>query len=287
MSIWAFRNPAHRMGRPERVAAALFYNIKDFEKARALSTSLTTRFPGEATDWFQKGLAEQGLGMTDRAVQSFANTISLSDNQKMLGEQVFTGFSAVYAQAGRFCEAMTPISTYVSLDPARRDTPRTRAMLENLSQQGNCTSYATGTDSFPVLNLGVISVKAQINGVAGTFVVDTGATFVALNQDFAERAKISGGDEEMFFTANGETAGQMAKASTIKLGKLQANDVPLVILSKVTKGFDGLLGRSFLSRFEMTVTGSRLTLATRDAGGAVNLRLFAADPRRRMGLTAR
>jgi clan AA aspartic protease (TIGR02281 family) len=252
-------------GSAERIAANLFYAIHDYEKARALLTSLTTRYPYNMIDWFHRGQAEHSLGMTDEALQSFANTLLFTDDKKTIGEWVFTEFSAVYSSAGRFCEAMTPISTYISLDPARRDTARTHAMLDQLSREGNCASYAQGSDSFPVTNSSAIFVKAKVNGTVGTFVVDTGASFVALGDDFANRATIAGGSEALFSTANGATRGMVSTAGTIRLGKLQANDVPVVILQKVGDGIDGLLGQSFLSRFEMTLTASRLTLATKSS----------------------
>jgi aspartyl protease family protein len=250
-------------GVADREAADLFYSIKDFEKSRTLYASLTSRFPYGDLDWYHKGLAEHALGMTDAALDSFANTISLTKNQANLGEWVFTEMSEIYASAGRFCEAMTPISTYIYFDPVARDTPRLRALLANFSEKGKCTSYAKGDDSFPVLNSGVISVRANVNGIDGTFIIDTGASFVAVNQDFADRAGISVSGIERMSTANGDANAKLSKASTIRLGKLQADDVPLVVLAKPMSKIDGLLGRSFLSRFEMTVTKTRLTLKTK------------------------
>jgi len=250
-------------GEAERNAANLFSGIKDYEKARALFTSLTVRFSGNDLDWYHKGQAEHGLGMRQEAIQSFATMISLVHDQARLGEWVFTELSALYAESGRYCEAMTPLSTFMSLDPVKNDTARTHAMLQNLSQQGHCTSYAVGRDSFPVTGSGVIHVRAKINGVWGQFVVDTGASFVALNPDFAERAGVKGDEDVAFTTANGETSGKVAKADTIQLGKVQANDVPVIIMASRIRKLDGLLGRSFLARFEMTVTASSLTLATK------------------------
>jgi aspartyl protease family protein len=250
-------------GLADREAANLFYSIKDFKRARELFVSLTKRFPYQETDWYHKGQAEHALGMVDEALESFENTISLTKNQANIGEWVFAEMSEIYASAGRYCEAMTPIATYIYLDPTTRDTPRERAMLASFSEKGKCTSYATGSDSFPVLNSGTISVRANVNGIEGTFVIDTGASYVSVNRDFADRAKIATNGTQRVVTANGEANVEMSKAATIRLGKLRADDVPLVVLSKPMNKLDGLLGRSFLSRFEMTVTKSRLTLKTK------------------------
>jgi aspartyl protease family protein len=135
-------------------------------------------------------------------------------------------------------------------------------MLKTYSQKGDCKSYATGSDSFPVADSNVISIKVTVNGTEGTFLVDTGASYVALNPEFANRAGIYGSGVRRMMTANGEIDAKPATGS-IRVGKLHADDVPIVVLEKSMGKTDGLLGRSFLSRFEMTVSKNRLTLKTK------------------------
>ncbi len=249
-------------GSAERAAADLFLSTKDFRKAQGLYADLTNRFPYADLDWYHKGQAEHALGMTNEALDSFSNTIALAREPAKLGDWVFTEMSEIYASAGRLCDAMMPISTYISLDPDTHDNPRMQEMLRGFSQKGNCKSYATGSDSFPVPDSGVIIVKASVNGTEGTFAVDTGASYVAVSPEFASRAGLSASGVRRMMTANGEADAKPAIAA-IKLGKLQASDVPIVVLEKSLGKTDGLLGRSFLSRFEMNVTKTRLTLKTK------------------------
>ena len=50
----------------------------------------------------------------------------------------------------------------------------------------------------------VIKVDASINGVKGTFIIDTGATFVTVKKGFAEKAGIKiAGERVKLNTANG------------------------------------------------------------------------------------
>jgi aspartyl protease family protein len=59
-------------------------------------------------------------------------------------------------------------------------------------------------ESYPLRGQSVVTVKVEINGVRGLFILDTGATFVAMKSNFADRAKISqvGADDITMATAN-------------------------------------------------------------------------------------
>jgi clan AA aspartic protease (TIGR02281 family) len=114
----------------------------------------------------------------------------------------------------------------------------------------------------------VVTARAEINGVTGVFIIDTGASYVSIRTNFAERAKIPrDGNEIKLATANGLAKGKLSKADTVSLGKLVAKDVPVVVQAVDEKSFgpgvDGLLGLSFLSRFEMQVAGGFIEIRTR------------------------
>ena len=111
-------------------------------------------------------------------------------------------------------------------------------------------------------------MKAEINGVRGLFILDTGATYVAVKSAFANRAKISDAEasEITLNTANGQTKATLSRADKIALGKLEATNVPVAVQTddKVYgAGIDGLLGMSFLSRFEVQMAGDMIEVRTR------------------------
>jgi aspartyl protease family protein len=68
-------------------------------------------------------------------------------------------------------------------------------------------------------------------------------------------------------TANGITDGRRGRAATIQLRSLQAKDVPIVVQTddKATYGenVDGLLGMSFLSRFQVTIDTQAVKMSNR------------------------
>lgn len=68
-------------------------------------------------------------------------------------------------------------------------------------------------------------------------------------------------------TANGPTKARLSKADKVALGKLQAVNVPVAVQSNDEKiygaGIDGLLGMSFLSRFDVQMSGDAVEVRTR------------------------
>lgn len=247
--------------RAEREAAAKLSMVGDHAAARDIYADLVARFPGNDLDWYQKGKAEAALRLNADALESYATTIQLVRNQGRLGPWVFEEMAALYAAEGRICEAMTPLDTYLSLGGANRKNNRTRQLLASYAKRGACTRYASGgSETFPVLGVDVIRVRASVNGVVGTFAVDTGASFVSVSDDFARRAHLAATGAARTMTANGEATVRLSRAETVGLGRMRAADVPVMVTSKSLGNIDGLLGRSFLARFDMTIAGNRMTL---------------------------
>jgi predicted aspartyl protease len=68
-------------------------------------------------------------------------------------------------------------------------------------------------------------------------------------------------------TANGPAKGHLTRADKMQLGALAAANVPVVVQKTDERsygiGIDGLLGMSFLSRFEIQLTDAYVELKTR------------------------
>jgi len=165
---------------------------------------------------------------------------------------------------------MSPINMWVALDPASRDNSQTQKIIADYETKGSCTSSKElQKETYPLRGQNVVMVKAEINGVRGLFILDTGATYVAMKSNFADRAKISqaGAGEITMATANGLTKAKLAKADKVTLGKLAATNVPVAIQNADAKnygaGVDGLLGMSFLSRFEVQMANGSIEVRTR------------------------
>ena len=103
--------------------------------------------------------------------------------------------------------------------------------------------------------------EGQINGVTLKFIVDTGATTIAMNSGDAKYAGIDykKGERIQTQTANGIVTGYRVVINTLKLGGVVMNQVDATVLEGGSPSVV-LLGMSALNRLEMKREGIALTL---------------------------
>lgn len=98
-----------------------------------------------------------------------------------------------------------------------------------------------------------------INDVPVTFLLDTGATDVAIPAAIARQAGLTPGAESRAGTANGVVTVYATRIDRLQLGNIVLND----IVASITPSMGGdtiLLGMSALRQIEFTQSGDRLTL---------------------------
>lgn len=102
---------------------------------------------------------------------------------------------------------------------------------------------------------------AEVNNMTIRFMVDTGATGIALTRDDARRAGLAvsaGMFEVVAEGASGDVKGEWVTLDSVKLGQQEAKQVPAVILDG---GQQSLLGQSFLQQFtSVEIKGDRMLL---------------------------
>ncbi|TDB04211.1 retropepsin-like aspartic protease family protein [Halomonas marinisediminis] len=99
----------------------------------------------------------------------------------------------------------------------------------------------------------------RINGEPVEFLVDTGATYVALPRQMAERLGLEATGSAWFNTANGRVRGDLTLLDEVSLGGYVARDVR----GSVSLGLEGdtaLLGMSFLDHFDIRIRGAQMVL---------------------------
>jgi aspartyl protease family protein len=98
---------------------------------------------------------------------------------------------------------------------------------------------------------GHFTAQGSINGKSVRFMVDTGATLVALGREDADRMGIdlTGARVAMMQTANGTVASQLVTLNSVRVGDLELNNVGAVVMPHAMPMV--LLGNSFLSRLQM------------------------------------
>jgi aspartyl protease family protein len=110
---------------------------------------------------------------------------------------------------------------------------------------------------------GHFTSEGQINGRIVRFMVDTGATAVALSISEAERIglKYKNGDRVQMNTANGVVPGWRMTLDSVRLGDVSIGGVDAVITPASMPYV--LLGNSFLNRFQMNRTNDQMVLERR------------------------
>ncbi len=110
---------------------------------------------------------------------------------------------------------------------------------------------------------GHFRTAGQINGSAVQFMVDTGATSVAMSAADAEKAGINfkNGQQIGLSTANGVVPGYRVKLNSVRIGDVEIYEVDAVVTPQPMPYM--LLGNSFLTRFQMVRENDQLTLTKR------------------------
>ena len=99
-----------------------------------------------------------------------------------------------------------------------------------------------------------------INGMAVTFLLDTGATDVAIPEALADRLGLPRIGGAVSHTANGPVAVWQTLLDQVRLGSIALPDVRASILPSMRAGDPVLLGMSFLRQLEFTQRDGQLTL---------------------------
>jgi len=101
--------------------------------------------------------------------------------------------------------------------------------------------------------------SGKINGHDVVFMIDTGATDIAVPVNVAKRVGLIPGRKNIHQTANGNVVVFSTRLQTVAVGEISLNNVK----ASINPGMDFneiLLGMSFLKNLEFTQRGNTLTL---------------------------
>lgn len=111
---------------------------------------------------------------------------------------------------------------------------------------------------------GHFTADGQVNGRSIRFVVDTGATVIALPSAEARRLGVDydKGQKVLMRTANGTASAYLVKLDTVSVGSVTQYGVEAVVVDGAAL-WHPLLGMSFLNRMDMKREGNIMTLTKR------------------------
>ena len=198
----------------------------DYLEAMQLWSQAAALQPAEPSYHYYRGLALSRLGLKLSAIDSFQMALLL-EPAPALARKVLQEIARLYQPA-----ALTVQETTVPLEHG----------------------------------LGVWIARVVLNETrTGRFLVDTGSSVTVISPTLAAEMGINGGaygTPVELQTLGGRTAGAPAIVGSIRVGTLELRDAP-VVLHDPGPGLDGILGNTFLSRYQVTVDADRRQLHLR------------------------
>ncbi len=168
-----------------------------------------------------------------------------------LGFMIFAGlFATIAGNPGRG----TPIQMTSNFEQ--------KPMMSGADEAGEAAGNGVAESQIKRSPDGHFYVDALVNGSSVHFLVDTGASMVALTREDAQRVGLVFFDNE--FTGEARTASGTAKVKPVKLERVAvgALEAPQVDAAIIDSGLGiSLLGQSWLQRVgNVTITGDTLIL---------------------------
>ena len=141
------------------------------------------------------------------------------------------------------------------------------SILENDSGPGTVSSVDSNGAAMVVLEQdrnGHYQAEGQINGQPVIFLVDTGATDVALPESTARALGLDFGPKVKVMTAAGPATAWVTRLDVVTVGGIRRENVRATITSGEFNGI--LLGMSFLKHYGLQQTDGRLVIREALAG---------------------
>jgi clan AA aspartic protease (TIGR02281 family) len=214
-------------------AGKVAYAREDYAMAERLFAQAIARQPREPLFHYHRAIALMRLERWREAVQAYEATLALKPP------------ATLAAAATEGMQALAPLLK-------RRTAPSTEGdvITVPLKRAG-----------------GVWWVEVTINDSRTSwFMIDTGATWCSLSPELADSLDIRPAADARIAnlqTANGRTSGPLVSIPSIRLGDVEAKNVPAVVLASADLREVGILGNSFLSRYVVTLDSENSLLKLR------------------------
>jgi clan AA aspartic protease (TIGR02281 family) len=257
----------------------------DYTGALTIANDLIASDPTKAIYRYMRGQTYEQLKNFQAALNDYLVSLQLSGTPARVAGFVFYDIARMHATLGRFCDAITAVETFVAFDPATRRTQQSVSKILEYSKQGNCgIDYARGSAKVALRGAeGVRTLAVSVNGVGGNFIIDTGATYLSVTTDFFDKAKMTRGAGERIpmKTVGGNVQAALGTAGTVAVGTAVARNVTVAVIADARDPFgpriDGLLGMSFLARFNTRITANGIELTAAQPADAADVMRNLSD----------
>jgi aspartyl protease family protein len=234
--------------------------VSEWDLAIADASKLIETSPYDADFHGWRGLAYEQKGDLEHAAEDFRQALVL---RPKLGDLPIN-LANVYERLGKPCDAIFPLEQAVYYHPDATNVGAVRARISDLQAKGGCANMAGEGRAQIKTNPGESIIRTTVrveDRENGTFILDTGASYVTLSRAFADKLKLDLGKAPKLLlqTANGARTGSMVVLEKVEVQGVKAARVPAVVVDDLG-GIDGLLGLSFLMKFDLKQSGGVLEI---------------------------
>jgi aspartyl protease family protein len=237
--------------------------LSELDKAIADATLLIEGRPDDKDFWWWRGIVYEEKGDLEKAAADYRQTLALEP--RVTG--IPFNLAAIYEKQGKPCEAILPIEQFLRYHPDVADRERVNERLLRLYSTPDCQTLAGKGRAVISFRPGepVIHTSVKLGSERGDFIVDTGASYTALTSELARKLGLTLSSKILIHTANGAASARLSVVDDIQVQGARARDVPVVVFDELPPNVDGLLGLSFLARFQIVMesTAGKLTISAK------------------------
>ncbi|MBZ4419855.1 retropepsin-like aspartic protease [Myxococcus sp. RHSTA-1-4] len=238
--------------------------LQEFDLAARDVTELIEGAPNSANYFIWRGMAYDASSALDKAAADFRQAFLL----KPAEPQVTNLLATAAARGGKDCEARLAVLEHLQARGGGAHDPKMLERLEQLSGASNCGTDGQGRAELSFPEKGPRQVEARAGGgVQGRFLVDTDSARVVLSKAFAEKLALplEGAPSVRLQAGHDILTVRLAKVSDLEVQGAKATNVEVAVADTLPEGADGLLGLSFLARFDVKedAKAGRMTLSER------------------------
>jgi aspartyl protease family protein len=268
-SVETFSTKCTASSRMFRHALNAYTRLGDHAAATRMADAIVRLYPTVRDYRYWRGQTYEKSKNYKAALADYISSVDLAADLSKVGASDFYNVSRMYEVLGRPCDAISPLETYISYNVKERQTQQIAKIISDYSKAGKCAAtYATGSARIVIPPTNMVDVT--INGVRARMILDTGASQVSITPQLAARARITPdeGDLVEVKTVGGNMKQATGYAQSLSVGSAAAANVPLLIAVGSDNAFgneiDGLLGMTYLSRFNVVLAPGTLELTQKN-----------------------